>query len=527
MNLLIIKLLSLKRVVCFILLLSSISALCQKVNLQVIKQEKIIGKDFITDSDITGTELVFPDRIHDFFVDNHAKLLTIQLRGWSYNQKSLLNRGTLLQYDIINNKILWDKRFFYNRNYLQQYGNSLILIDGLKSYCLDVYTGKDLWQTKHNIYIYNPANHIGIGYKYSSTNANKLIGIDFQNGNVLWNRELSREYGWNEWFFRNDSILMVAAAGLHSINIKTGEGWQYNTITGKKDYTSTAVANSVGVALGLLTGSFVISTGYDLVRDLVSNIIVDSVFIYFASLEQLVKIDKNSGEIVWKYPFPKDIVSKSTIFVEDSAIYMINNGMSFMGNRQIKFGKPFIAAFDIQTGVQKYFYFTDIKKDYILDFYFADSDFYLLFTNKIEKYCKKTGEKILENLLSEDDFGFLKYFANEEKIFITSQTGNLVSLAQNDSTKIYIFTNRDKIISIDNELTAIDIIDFKDVGVSNFNKNDFYFIVRDDKTFIINKLGEVVVELFTTSWLFTKENILYFVKDDSFITVDLNSIINF
>jgi len=77
------------------------------------------------------------------------------------------------------------------------------------------------------------------------------------------------------------------------------------------------------------------SSGHDLVRDLVSNTITDSSNIYFASKEQLVKIDKQSGETVWKFPFSNDIASKSSIFMNDSVIFMINKGMAFMGYRQL------------------------------------------------------------------------------------------------------------------------------------------------------------------------------------------------
>jgi len=52
------------------------------------------------------------------------------------------------------------------------------------------------------------------------------------------------------------------------------------------------------------------STGHNLVRDLVSNTLIDSSCIYFASREQLVKIDQQSGEIVWKFSIPNDLASK-------------------------------------------------------------------------------------------------------------------------------------------------------------------------------------------------------------------------
>lgn len=161
--------------------------------------------------------------------------------------------------------------------------------------------------------------------------------------------------------------MIVVAAGLHSININNGKGWDYNTITGKKDYSGTVAANAVGVAAGLLTGTFIMSTGHNLVRDVVSNSLVDSSYIYFASKEQLSKIDKQTGEIAWKYPFPNDLASKSSLFMNEDIVFMINKGYAFMGYRQLDFGKPFIAAFDRETGKQKYLTLINVKKTQSLD----------------------------------------------------------------------------------------------------------------------------------------------------------------
>jgi len=57
------------------------------------------------------------------------------------------------------------------------------------------------------------------------------------------------------------------------------------------------------------------------------------------------------------YKFPENIASKSTIFMDDSLIYMVNKGFAFVGNRQINYGTPFIASFEKQTGKQKHLKF--------------------------------------------------------------------------------------------------------------------------------------------------------------------------
>jgi outer membrane protein assembly factor BamB len=508
-------------------LLISITGFSQKNQIQVLTNEKIMGKSLVDSFVIKGVEYVFSDRIQETFLDTTSGFLTAQLRGLSKNGKWLNNTGNIVQYDIKNQKVLWSKKIAYQSSNLQQFSKTMIYTVANKSYCLDINTGNELWEVKNNIYFVDPIDNIGIGYKFKSSTgySNELEGIDLKNGNVLWKRGLNREYGWNDVFYTNDSTMIVVAAGLHSINIKTGKGWDYNTITGKKDYTGTAAANAVGVGLGLLTGTFVMSTGHDLVRDLVSNTLTDSSSIYLASKEQLVKINKQSGETIWKFPFSNDLASKSTIFMNDSVIFMINKGMAFMGYRQLDFGKPFFAAFDRQTGKQKFLSLINVKDDPILSYQIQNGEIFLVFENRILKYSMETGNLIRERDFPKDNVGELRYFVGNQ-VFITNQNGDLMSLPQSDSTKVFVFTSLDKILSIDSELNISKTIEYADLSIYYLRTKDFKFIAKDKKTLVINNTGQRIAEIDATSNAFMIGNILYDTQDKNFNAIDLNYMFN-
>jgi outer membrane protein assembly factor BamB len=507
-------------------LLITLTGFSQKNQIQVLSNEKILGKSLVDSSIIKGFEYVFSDRIHETFLDTTTGFLTAQLRGLSKNGKWLNNTGNIVQYDIKNQKVLWSKKIAYQSSNLQQFSKTMIYTVANKSYCLDINTGNELWDVKNNIYFVDPIDNIGIGYKFKSSTgySNELEGIGLKNGNVVWKRDLNREYGWNDVFYTNDSTMIVVAAGLHAINIKTGKGWDYNTITGKKDYTGTAAANALGVAAGLLTGTFVMSTGHNLVRDLVSNTITDSSNIYFASKEQLVKIDKQSGEIVWKFPFSNDLASKSSIFMNDSIIFMINKGMAFMGYRQLDFGKPFFAAFDRQSGKQIFFSLINAKNDPILSYQIQNREIFLAFKNRIAKYSMETGNMITEKDFPKDNFGEIKYFVGNQ-VFITNQNGDLMSLPQSDSTKVFVFTSQSKILSIDSELNISKTIEYNDLSIYYLRTKDFKFIAKDKKTLIVNNAGKRIAEIDATSNAFMISNTLYDTIDKSFITIDLSEMI--
>lgn len=507
----------------FLLIISSV-AFGQK-DFQVLHNEKIIGKTIPDSTDIKGTEYIFPERIHETFMDTTNGFLTVQLRGLR-KEKWLSNKGNILQYDLNNKNLLWSKKIAYQTSSLQQFSNTMIFTVANKSNCLDITTGNKIWEVKNNIYYVDPVDNIGIGYRYKSSTgySNELEGIDLKNGNVIWKRDLNREYGWNDVFYTNDSTMIVVASGLHSINIHSGKGWDYNTITGKKDYTGTAAANAVGVAAGLLTGAFVMSTGHNLVRDVVSNSIVDSSFIYFASKEQIVKIDKQTGEIAWKYPFPNDLVSKSSIFMNDSIVFMVNKGYAFRGYRQLDFGKPFIAAFDRETGKQKYLTLINVKKDPILGFKILQNEVYLVFKNRIAKYSMKTGNLIIEKEFPEDSYGDLKYFVGNQ-VFVTNENDNLVSLPQSDTSKVFVFTNQGKTLSVDNQLSVAYTIDYEDLSIYYLRTADLKFIAKGKQTLIIDNEGKQIAEIEASINAFLIGEKLYDKRDKNLIAIDLKEII--
>lgn len=498
----------------------------QKNTIQAVSHEKVFGKSLIDDSAINGVAYTFPERINEIFLDTTTGFLTVQLRGLSKNGKWLNNTGNIVQYDLKNKTPLWNKKIAYQTSSLQQFSNTMIHTVGNKSYCLDQMTGKELWEVKNNIYFVNPNENIGIGYKSknASKSSNELEGIDLKNGNILWKRDLNRDYGWNNVLYTHDSTMIVVASGLHAINMKTGKGWDYNAITGKKDYTRTVVANAAGVGLALLTGTLVTSSGHDVVRDLVSNVLIDSSFIYFSSKEQLAKINKQSGDIVWTSPFPKDLPSKSSIFMNDSLVFMINHGFAFMGNRQINYGKPFIAVIDRHSGAQKYVSVINEKDDPILDFQVLDDQIYLVFKNRMAKYSKETGALIISKEFQKADLGDLKHFIGN-KVFITNEKNDYISLPQSDPNKVFVFTESGKTLAIDNELNIMNTMTYEDLNIYYLSTKDFKFISKDKQTLIVSNEGKRVAEIEASPNSFLIGNTLYDRQDNSFFAIDLKSIL--
>lgn len=228
---------------------------------------------------------------------------------------------------------------------------------------------------------------IGIGYKINSRiNENTLEGIDLKSGNVLWKRDISREYGWNGILIPNDSTLFILASGLNKLNINDGTGWSFKTVTGEKEYSAARIGSILGVMSGLMTGYYSISTGYNLVKNVNSNALFFDDTIFFASKDDLVSL-AGDGTIIWKASLPSDKMSRSLIFRLDSNLILINRGFSYMGNRQIKYGTPFIASYCLDTGSENYFIdLAPNNEDIIRSIQHQDHEILLVFNQRVLRY---------------------------------------------------------------------------------------------------------------------------------------------
>jgi hypothetical protein len=493
-------------------------------NLSIQSNKKIIGSSYLTNDYIEAKEYVFPEKISDTYLDTITNYITVQLRGTSKNGKWLKNKGRIVLYDLIQKKEKWSKRINYQQSAIEQHNDLIIQTIANKSYCLDFESGKEQWEVKNAIYYVEPFQKKGIGYKFNTFSGptNTLEGIDLNDGKSIWQREINREYSWNDIFHLNDTTLVIVASGLHSINVKTGKGWDYNTITGEKDYTATAVANVAGVALGVLTGTFVMSTGNNLVRDVVSNVLVDSTNLYFASKEKIARLDHN-GLIIWSSPLPANLVSKSSIFIKDSLLYMVNKGYAYMGYRQLDFGNAFIAAFDKKTGKQVFLNVIGGKRSHINGFKIQKDSILFVFKDKISKYSMVNGSLISEKSIDIQQLGELSYFIGNQ-LYIKSDS-IFKSLTLSDPANHYLFTKKDKILVVNDKFETINQINRNQLFKYYLNSKGFKFLAKGNETIVIDQDNKAVANLKVSSKTIMVGPKLYNIQEKSFIEIDISEII--
>lgn len=480
-------------------------------------KEAVIGRNYVTDNDITANKYEFSERIHDYYIDTLARRITLQLRGISANGKYLNNTGQLVMYDPGAGSVKWAKKINFQSSRIQQYGSMIIFTSAGRSFSLDPQTGSNEWEIRNAIYYVNSDHNIGAGYH--PTKQNLLQGINLKDGKIVWSRQINREYGWNGLKLLNDSTALLAAAGLHTINMKNGGGWDYDAVTGDKDYGSTVAANAAGLALGLLTGAFVMTTGYDLVRDLVSNTLIEDDLIYFADADKMNCLDTNGG-VKWVYPFTKNSLSKSALFSMGDTLYLLNYGFAFMGARKLDYGTPFIKAFDKWNGESVFITEVGGEKTQIVDYMRDDNDIWILLpSNRLIRVSLADGSVVCERLFDPAKYGELHYlvgFGTYEKTY-----AGFKPLVLGDNDKIYV-GNSDTVFEFADEVGEGRIIKVEELYRLCLNTGKYKFLSRKDGTIVIDDEEKEVARFDMSGNVFKVGHRLYEVKNNILTEMDIS-----
>jgi len=485
----------------------------------------IIGRSFTTNIDIKAKEFVFPDPIHQWSMNDSTKVLTLQLRGMKDDGNELNDTGKVLFFDLPTEQIRWEQKVNYQQSTVEQHDNILIKTTDNQSSCLNNATGENLWSIKNSICYVNPTQKIGVGYKVKSSGnfTNMLEGTDLRTGQSLWKRKINLDYNLNEILQLNDSVIIVSASGLHTIHLKNGTGWDYDALTGKKDHSATVGANVISFAFSMLLGAdFETTTGYDLITDVVSNALVDSTGIYLADKESIVSLYRD-GFVLWKNNLPKKLVSKSSLFFKDSLICMVNDGFASLNSESINYGKPFVAAYDKNTGKKLFLNTIGSKSQQILSFEIQKDTLILLSKNRIFRYSLKDGTELFEQYFKTDSVGEFTQFG-ENNMFLISDSATVKPLLS-DSTNLYVVTNKNQLLILNNQLDITNIIPNDKLCFCYLETKGYKFLDAGESTLVIDKNNKQVAELDILGNVMLIGTKLFEVQGKSLVEIDLDQLI--
>ena len=155
-------------------------------------------------------------------------------------------------------------------------------------------------------------------------------------------------------------------------------------------------AVAVGVAGGVATGGAYyysyVPIANNTITGLTSNILSQDSLYYWADRQHISCMD-TAFNVVWQTEFPDVKASRSQLFVQDDKLFMLNYGYGLReGASRKKYGRPFIACYNLLNGEEIFFNQLSVKKDMIEDALRTDDALYMLFDDGTMG-CKKTSCK--------------------------------------------------------------------------------------------------------------------------------------
>ena len=496
----------------------------------VIAQDKLIvpvteiyiGRNFITNTDIRAKRYDFLENIYKWGIDDSSKLLTLQFRESMEDHSDLKDSGNIALVDFSTREMRWKKEVDFRTTTIDQYDNLMIKTDGNISSCLNVATGENIWSSKYTLCFINP--HLRIGTGYSSLpdggGINDIQGIDLITGKSLWKRKINKDFTLNEFIPLKDSMILFSANGLHLAQLKTGKGWDYNARTGKKDYSGSIAANIINLTFSILFGNdFEVTTGHDLISGVVSNTLVDSTGIYIADNRSITKVDYSGNEI-WHNNLPKKLVSRSSLIFKDNMIVMVNEGSAMLNSELVKYGAPFIAAYEKNTGKPVFSNKVGYKNDQILSYEVQQDTLFLLSKNRIMKHSLIDGTELWERFFKSDTLGELTQFGGKE-LYMKMDSDTIAPVCSSPGS-ISVFNNKDQLFVLDGYLKTTTIIKDDQIYTCYLKLNGYNFLDDGISTVVTDRSNQPVATLDISGNSILIGSKLFEVQGKSLVVIDID-----
>ena len=513
-----------RRLIAIIALFCFLRVIIAQTSTQLFSiNDSTVGTSSVTGLPLATIRYMAGGKISGWHWDGFSDNLLLELKESNDKEASFKNSGILEMVDLKTKEVKWNRPMNYTSSEVRQQGNYYFLSEKKKNFCLHPQTGNVLWENRNEFYFVDPFLNIGIGYPLQSM-SNKLTAIDLTTGKELWKKRINRSSGWNDAYMLNDSILLISVDGIKAINLATGNGWSHKANTTRKEIGKMVGINLFGIIMGMFTGLYVYQAQPDVSSDMVSNMLIDPYEnTILASKDQISRID-SSGKTVWSTSLPKKKTSKSSLFLIDSTVYMINRGYAQYNGNFSMIGDPYLASFDLESGKQLYLTSIPEKKEFIRNFQVVNNKIFVVFEEKIVSYSLNDGVRTAEKVLELEEGEYLDSFV-ESGIYCKGNDPFFKELASEFYNYNLMMTSKDRIFVLTDNLETVLIYGKNDLYYKKASNPQYTLISKNDSDFIVlDNSDKSVATLKASPDMFLHHDKLYFLNKDSFSEVDLDQL---
>ncbi|MEI8136834.1 MAG: hypothetical protein WCH21_05860 [Bacteroidota bacterium] len=466
---------------------------------------------------LTAKTFSLSSPVYDYQIDTTSNQLIFSTRKKDPSGRLYVNKGFIAGLNCENDSINWlyeSLRFDLNLT-----GDFLLFSNETKASRYDKKHGFEVFDFTDRIVYTIPANNSGLTYSNPKIK-DELNCVSILNGAIIWTANIPRKEDWMDVKYLNDSVLIIAANGMHAVNIKTGLVWSHSLLTADKNQKTLTYSEVNKNNVQKINDSYKTSNEDNLLSHLGSNILIDGDVVYFSGKEKLLAV-KTSGEVLWELDLKSLPISKMIITKCGSAITLINLGLSQFKDNFVLYGKPFVMNIDAATGkINSQSKFTSSEN--LIDF-LSQKQSYLLADKKSVIQTNSNNESF-ENIIPLDDHRYGRFieFINGDEYYVDKE-GYYVPLNFINDNVVYFKTDNNKVYGVD----KVDV-QYEYHFTELFKRDKIYkdktVIYNFKNTFIINKNFELLATLNVVEQSILMRNKLYFLGGRIINILDLDNL---
>ena len=464
-----------------------------------------VGRNLMTNRDIMAYKHTFGDEIYRTLFDtiNNTALVAVPIGKTSALKQW---RDVYVScFDLDTHKVRWSKTLNPNRQKIQKAGRNMLMYDGNRLYILDSQTGEKKIDVgrKVQVAMYHSKEDWCMCYNIrrgeKRIKAKDFRCFDMNTGEVLWHRDLDLTYETEASFNLDDSIFLFVGNGVHSVNKTDGTGWDLAMKTHRYYY------HPIGVFSEIVD-----------IANVHSRILRDSTALLMAGAEQIVKFD-SQGNVIWSTDLPSDKTSHSLVCCDDDRVLLVNQGYTTTDYGLVTYGRPFIAAFDWNTGDMLYLHERKMYADYAFDAQNNKDALYVLFADKkghysIEKYQIASGSLLAKvefaptnSTASGDMIEFLQYS------YYMNVDSTLLTLRDADSLGVFVACENG-VLHYDEKLSKSELIPYRELYYFIRQYGDLRYFRHEGQIVVVDESDQEVASLKLDN-VYSTESEIYSIKD--------------
>jgi hypothetical protein len=497
------------------------------VSLQLFQQSAVnyyktyntpIGTSAISINTLSAKTFSFSHPVYKMAADSSTGNLIVSTRQKDASGKSYTNKGfhlTIKQNDSAC-CLLEDTKLD-----IQLSGEHLILSNDKRSSRFNKTLGYEQVEFPSKIIYTIEKNNSGLTYNpaIKSGTETALSCIQLGDGAVIWSAPVTGASDWNDVAHLNDSTILIAAGGLHAVNIHKGLVWSYPLTTFvKTDKPLTYSAFNKNTYdknhEGIIT-----SKEENKITQISSSILIGSNAIYFAAKDRIIALDK-TGKLLWQSELSKYPVSRCILQEIKDNIVLVNLGVAQYNDNTVLCGKPFVMAFNKHSG--------SVTLNMNDEFSGSLTDV-TVFKNTIligdKSLVMEVNEEARVNPilnLYEPKFGRLLEFINGNDYYVEKE-GYYVSLNFINDNVVYFKTDHGKVFGMDKGGIEYEY-HFTELYKINKTMGGKKLLSQKNKTILVSENFELLHTFTTGEPAVVLKDRIYFADGKQLFVIDVNNL---